>query len=267
MPKSATDIRHFIIAGVLVAITTVLLDLLLKAILPMPVQGSHQAQVIDQLTSWHLTLIAFLFSLVVVIMLYSLFVFRKKDGDESEGAHFEGNTVLEIAWTVIPLIVVFVFGFFGVRALSDVTRAAPDEITVNVTGFQWSWLFEYPDSGVASNELVLPVDRAARMDMTSRDVIHSFWIPEMRVKQDLVPGMTTTLRFTPSVTGEYTVDCAELCGLSHYSMVAPVRIVEQAEYEQWLAERTAGTAPALAQTGDETDADTDVETDADAQSN
>ncbi len=104
------------------AITTVLLDLLLKAILPMPVQGSHQAQVIDQLTSWHLTLIAFLFSLVVVIMLYSLFVFRKKDGDESEGAHFEGNTVLEIAWTVIPLIVVFVFGFFGVRALSDVTR-------------------------------------------------------------------------------------------------------------------------------------------------
>jgi cytochrome c oxidase subunit 2 len=256
MPKSATDIRHFIIAGVLVAIATVLMDLLLKALLPMPVQGSRQAQIIDQLTSWHLTLIAFLFSLVVVIMLYSLFVFRKSADDESEGAHFEGNTTLEIAWTVIPLIVVFVFGFFGIRALSDVTRAAPDEIAVNVTGFQWSWLFEYPDSGIVSSELVLPVDRPARMDMTARDVIHSFWIPEMRVKQDLVPGMTTTLRFTPVVTGEYSVDCAELCGLSHYSMVAPVRIVEQAEYEQWLAERSASAAPALANTdaGAETDA-------------
>lgn len=247
MPKSATDIRHFIIAGVLVAISTVAMDLLLKALLPMPTPGSLQAEVIDQLTSWHLTLIAFLFSLVVVIMLYSLFVFRRTDGDKSEGAHFEGNTALEIAWTVIPLIIVFVFGFFGVRALSDVTRAAPNEVVVNVTGFQWAWLFEYPDNGIVSNELVLPVDQPARMDMTSRDVIHSFWIPEMRMKQDLVPGMTTTLRFTPVIAGEYSLDCAELCGLSHYNMIAPVRIVEQAEYEQWLAEKSAGVAPALAQ--------------------
>ena len=254
MPKSATDIRHFIIAGVLVAIATVVMDILFKAVLPMPVQGSSQAQVIDQLASWHLTLIAFLFSLVIVIMLYSLFVFRKTAGDESEGAHFEGNTALEIGWTVIPLIVVFVFGFFGIRSLSDVTRAAPNEVVVNVTGFQWAWSFEYPGSGIVSPELVLPVDQPARMDMTARDVIHSFWIPEMRVKQDLVPGMTTILRFTPVTTGEYTLDCAELCGLSHYNMVAPVRIVEQAEYDQWLAEKSAGAAPALAQVEEESNA-------------
>ncbi len=267
MPKSATDTRHFIIAGVLVAISTVVMDILLKALLPMPVQGSAQAQIIDQLAGWHLTLIAFLFSLVIVIMLYSLFVFRKRDGDESEGVHFEGNTTLEIAWTVIPLIVVFVFAFFGIRALTSITKAAPNEVVVNVTGFQWAWSFEYPGTGIVSPELVLPVDQLARMDMTARDVIHSFWIPEMRVKQDLVPGMTTTIRFTPVIAGEYNLSCAELCGRSHYSMIAPVRIVDQAEYEQWLADQSARVAPAPAAEAAPAVAQTDESAQSAAQTN
>ena len=141
-------------------------------------------------------LIAFLFSLVVVFMLYSLVVFRRRPGDDSEGAHFEGNSALEIAWTVIPLIIVVIFGYIGIVSLNEVTRAAENEVVVNVKGFQWAWSFEYPE-GIVSPELVLPVDRQARMLMTSADVIHSFWIPEMRVKQDLVPGKETTLVFTP----------------------------------------------------------------------
>jgi cytochrome c oxidase subunit 2 len=248
MPKSPTDKRHFILAAALVAIGTVLLDILLKNALPLPVQASIEAVVIDQLIGWHFTLIAFLFSLVVVFMLYTIFVFRKRDGDEEEGAHFEGNTTLEIVWTVIPLMVVLAFSFYGLNVLANVTRSAPDEMAIKVNGFQWAWTFEYPE-GFVSPELVMPVDQRIHLQLNSIDVIHSFWIPEMRVKQDLVPGQQTNLRITPILEGEYRLRCAELCGLSHWSMLAPVRVVSQAEYEAWVNEQVAAmdSATALAE--------------------
>ncbi|GIV78378.1 cytochrome c oxidase subunit II [Litorilinea aerophila] len=246
MPKSSTDKRHFIIVAALIAISTVVLDWLLRTVLPLPVQASLEAMTVDWLIGLHLLLISFLFSLVVVFMLYGLFVFRKRDGDEEDGEHFHGHTTLEIAWTVIPLLLVLVFGFIAMNALADITRSESDEVTVQVTGFQWAWRFDYPE-GFSSQELVLPVNRRVRLEMTATDVIHSFWVPEFRVKQDLVPGMTTTLRFTPVEVGEYKVRCAELCGLSHWSMLAPVRVVEEAEYRQWLQEKTAGLDPALVQ--------------------
>ena len=87
------------------------------------------------------------------------------------------------------------------------------------------------------------------MEMTSNDVIHSFWVPEFRVKQDLLPGRITTILFTPIEVGEYKLRCAELCGLSHYSMLASVRVVEQDEYERWLDEKMAEVNPALTQAG------------------
>jgi cytochrome c oxidase subunit II len=246
MPKSPTDKRHFIIAGVLVLISTLLLDWLLKIALPLPVQASVQAITIDQLIHWHITVIAFLFSVIVVFMLYSVVVFRRRAGDESEGAHFEGNSTLEIVWTVLPLIIVVVFVFIGINTYSTVTASHPDEMAVKAVGFQWSWRFEYPE-GAVSQELVLPVDTPIRVDLESIDVLHSFWIPEMRVKQDLVPGDQTVLRFTPQLVGEYKLRCAEICGLSHWSMLAPVRIVEQSEYQAWLQELIAQQNPGLVQ--------------------
>lgn len=248
MPKSTSDKRHFIIVFVLFAIGTAVMYWLLDAAMPLPVQGSEQAETVDWVIQINLALIAVLFSLVVVFMLYSIFVFRRKPKDETEGAHFEGNTALEIAWTVIPLILVVVFGIIGVQTLYAVTPEPAPEPTVTAVGVQWTWTFEYPQ-GIVSPELVLPVGKEATIALESHDlagrsaVIHSFWIPEMRVKQDLVPGMTTHIVFTPSVTGEYKVRCAELCGLSHWSMESPVRIVEQAEYDQWLSDQTAA-APA-----------------------
>jgi cytochrome c oxidase subunit 2 len=238
MPKSASDKRHFIIAGVLIAVSTVLMDFLLKAAMPLPMQASIQALTIDTLIGWHLTLIAFLFSLVVVFMLYAIVVFRKREGDESDGEHFEGNTFLEIAWTVVPLIFVVVFAFYGINALAEVTRGESNELEVTAQGQQWTWLFQYPN-GIISPELVLPVNQPAHVTLHAVDVLHSFWIPEMRVKQDLVPGQDTEIRFTPIATGEFKVRCAELCGRSHWSMESPVRIVEQAEYEQWVTEQLA----------------------------
>ncbi len=250
MPKSATDKRHFILAAVLVAISTVLMDILFKNVLPLPVQASLEALTIDALIGWHLTLIAFLFSLIIVFMLYSIVVFRKRAGDDSEGDHFEGNTTLEIMWTVLPLIVVFVFGFYGINALATVTRTESNELTVKVNGFQWNWTFEYATpSGQTfiSPELVLPNNQRVHMEMTSKDVLHSFWIPEMRVKQDLVPGQTTDVRFTPRLAGDYKLTCAELCGLTHWNMVATVRVLEPAEYDLWFTEQAAALAPAVAQ--------------------
>ena len=252
MPKSASDKRHFLIAGALIAISSVLLYLLLKVALPLPLQGSSEALIIDGLINWHLALIAFLFSLVVVFMIYAIVVFRKRDGDESEGEHFEGNTVLEIVWTVLPLIFVVVFSFYGINALAQVIRGESNELEVTAVGVQWSWRFEYPN-GIISPELVLPVDQRANVTLRSDPlgtvsaVLHSFWIPEMRVKQDVVPGQETNIRFTPILTGDFKVRCAELCGRSHYSMESPVRVVTQAEYEQWITEQLAAQGLEVAQ--------------------
>jgi cytochrome c oxidase subunit 2 len=246
MPKSASDKRHFIIAAALIAVSTIALDFLLKIAMPLPLQGSIEALTIDGLIGWHLTLIAFLFSLIVVFMLYAIVVFRKRDGDESEGEHFEGNTLLEIVWTVAPLIFVVVFAFYGINALATVTRSESNETEVTAVGIQWSWRFEYPN-GIISPELVLPVDQRVNVTLHSDDVLHSFWIPEMRVKQDLVPGTDTHVRFTPILTGDFKVRCAELCGRSHYSMESPVRIVTQAEYDQWVSEQLAAQNIEVAQ--------------------
>jgi cytochrome c oxidase subunit 2 len=237
MPKSSSDPKHFILAGVLVAIATGLMYWILSAALPLPPQASAQAIVIDQLIDYHVMVIAFLFALVVVFMLYTIVVFRRRANDDSDGDHFEGNTTLEIVWTVVPLLLVVVFAFIGWNALADVTRSQPDELEVKAIGFQWSWQFEYGE-GVFSPELVVPVNRPVLVKLESRDVLHSFWVPEFRVKQDLVPGQTQELRFTPTLVGEYKVRCAELCGRNHYSMESPVRVVDQAEYEAWLADLT-----------------------------
>jgi cytochrome c oxidase subunit 2 len=246
MPKSASDKRHFIIAAALILVSTIALDFLLKAAMPLPLQGSIEALTIDGLIGWHLTLIAFLFSLIVVFMLYAIVVFRKRDGDESDGEHFEGNTMLEIVWTVAPLIFVVVFAFYGINALAQVTRSEPNEFEVTAVGLQWSWRFEYPN-GIVSPELVLPKDQRVNVTLNAQDVLHSFWIPEMRVKQDAVPGSVTNIRFTPIVEGDFMVRCAELCGRSHYSMESPVRILPPAEYEQWESEQLAAQGIEVAQ--------------------
>lgn len=240
MHRSSTDKRHFIIVGVLTIISTIFMTILLRSSLPLPPRASTQASTIDFVFDVHMFLIALFFSLVMVFVLYSAVVFRRRAGDEQPGEHFEGNSLLEIVWTVVPLIIVFGLMGLGVVTLNNVTKAADNEMVVNIEGRQWSWVFEYPDAGVVSyTEMVLPVDQPIRMEMTATDVLHSFWVPAFRVKQDLVPGRTTIVRVTPSEEGDYALRCAELCGLSHWSMVVPVRVVTTAEYEQWLSEQAA----------------------------
>lgn len=235
LPQSYSDRKHFLIVGALVAIITVGLGFFLLAILPIKAQASMQAEPIKWLFQLHLWLIAFLFALVVVFMLYALIVFRRRKNDDSDGEHFEGNTALEIIWTVVPLVVVVIFSFIGLRTLQDATSGG-DEVQVKAEGFQWAWAFSYPN-GVTSAEMVLPVNKPALITLQARDVIHSFWVAEWGPKQDLVPGMTTTLHVTPTKIGEFQLRCAELCGLSHWSMLATVRVVTEEEYTAWMDEK------------------------------
>jgi cytochrome c oxidase subunit II len=235
--------RHFATVAVLVVISTFLVYWLLDSVLAWPIQASAEALQIDYLFDLHVWLIAFLFSLVVVFMLYALVVFRQRKGEEEkEGEYFHSNVRLEVAWTVLPLIFVVYYAYLGTTILTDITRPAPDEHVVNVVGFQWGWRFEYPDTGLVTQELVLPVDRRVRLDMTSTDVLHSFWVVEFRVKQDTVPGQITHLRLTPTEIGDYKLRCAELCGLSHAYMLADVRVVSADDFDAWMAERTAPRA-------------------------
>ncbi len=228
--------NHFLIVAGLIAISSVALYFVLRLIYRLPEAASSEAGPIDQLIDAHFIMIAFLFSLIMVFMIYSAFAFRRKEGDDSDGVHFHGHTGLEIGWTIVPLITVIGFGVWGAIVLGDITEVKDDEMVVNVTGRQWSWVFNYPEhDDVGSATLVLPVDRTIRLRMNATDVLHSFWVPEFRVKQDLVPGMETTLRITPTEIGEYKVRCAEICGFDHAKMVATVNVVSQAEFEAWVA--------------------------------
>ncbi len=236
-------LRHFLNVSVLVIITTFIVSLLLEFLPLLPQQASVEAISIDTMFSMHFRVISFLFALIVVFMLYSLVVFRNRGGETDPGDHFEGNTGLEIFWTIVPLIIVIYFAFIGAQSLADVTRTEPDALEVDVIAFQWSWSFEYPAYGVTSTTLYLPKDRQTVLNLTSRDVIHSFWVPEFRVKQDALPGkdFVRQLRITPIKTGDYMVRCAELCGGAHAYMNSPVVVVEPEEFEIWLiSQQNAG---------------------------
>jgi cytochrome c oxidase subunit 2 len=234
--------RHYFIVGILVIVMAVLTYAGLNASGLMPVEASAQAVAVDWM--WNLDLIAmsFLFALIVVPIVYSLIVFRRKKGETGDGEHMEGNTALEITWTVIPLFVVIAFAYMGAYSLGETRRVDPNAMTIKVSAFQWAWKFEYPDSGVVSQELYLPVNKQVVLKMESSDVIHSFWVPEFRIKQDVVPGRVTEYRITPTLIGSYKVRCAELCGTSHAYMENPVIVVSQSDFDAWIKQQQAAAA-------------------------
>jgi cytochrome c oxidase subunit 2 len=242
--------RHFVIMAVLVVVVAILTYLGLNSLGLMPVEASTQSIQIDWLFDLEVKMIAFFFALIMVPLGYSLVVFRRKEGDETDAPHIEGNTGLEITWTAIPLIIVIALGIIGANNLRQVRAVDPQAMQINVVAFQWGWRFEYPQGGFTSNKLYLPVNKQVVLKMQSQDVIHSFWVPEFRVKQDVVPGRVEDYRITPDRIGEYKVRCAEICGTSHAYMEAAVIVVSQADYDKWVTDQTvAAQAAALASVG------------------
>ena len=246
MQKNA---RHYIIMSVLVIVVAVLTYWGLNAIGLMPAQASSQAVQIDWLFDIEVKLIAFFFALIMVPLCYSLVVFRQKEGDDTDAEHIEGNTPLELTWTAIPLVIVIALGIIGADNLRQINAVDPQAIEVKVIAFQWGWRFQYPQ-GFTSNKLYLPVNQQVNLKMQSQDVIHSFWVPEFRISQDVVPGSVVDYRITPTLLGNFKVRCNEMCGTSHSYMEAPVIVVNTADYKSWVdTQASAAKAAELASAG------------------
>jgi len=196
--------------------------------------ASTAAPKIDTLLDVMIVLSSFVFSIVMVMLVYSVWRWRARPGDESDGAPIHGNTRLEIAWTVIPTVIVLFGAIYSWITLSDIEAHDPDRMVVDVYGQQYEWHFNYPEQGVTSRELHVPVDRQVEFRLHTFDVLHSFWVPEWRIKKDAVPGITTRAYVTPDKTGNYTLVCTELCGIGHATMRAPVKVEDsQNAFDTW----------------------------------
>jgi len=205
-----------------------------------PTQASTQAEKIDGF--WDLLVIVSVpvFVLVCVVVLYSIKAFRMRPGEELlDGPPIHGNTRLEIVWTTIPAVILVVLCGYAYAILHDIEKApaAQPELKVQVYGQQFAWTFQYREGGkkLDTTRLYIPQGRSVKFEVHSKDVLHDFWIPEMRMKIDAVPGITTHYRITPTKTGSYPIVCAELCGLGHAFMRQTAYVLPEAKFKAWLA--------------------------------
>jgi cytochrome c oxidase subunit II len=202
-----------------------------------PAKASSAAQPIDRLYDVLLIFSVPIFVLVMSVAIYSVIVFRARPGDTGDGAPIHGNTRLEVFWVTIPFLIVSGLAIYGWIVLDDIEAKQPNELVVKVVGQQFTWYFEYPEEKVKSSELVLPRDRPVHFRISTNDVIHSFWVPEFRLKSDAVPGITTNVRTTPTRIGRWSVVCTELCGLGHSTMRQTVRVIPARDWSSWLEQQ------------------------------
>ena len=246
----------------------------------LPTAASSDAGDVDELFDFMMTIATGLFLLIEGVLVYSLIKFRRKKGDTTDGPPIEGNVPLEIVWTAIPTVIVFILSIYSFEiynrmgGLDPMTAgdpgpnlanahhhsqlvaldpdrqnlalglgASPDSaqgvnpLEIKVNGIQYAWIFTYPD-GVVSGEIHVPIDRPVALNMTAGDVIHAFWLPEFRIKQDVIPGRETKLVFTPNKIGQYPVVCAELCGAYHGGMKTQLYVESEEDYQKWIQENT-----------------------------
>ncbi|ADI65164.1 cytochrome c oxidase subunit II [Trichormus azollae] len=296
----------------------------------LPTAASDEAVLIDGLFNAMMTVSTSIFLIVEGVLVYSIFKYRRRAGDNEDGPPIEGNVPLEILWTAIPAIIVIGISVYSFdvyneiggfnphtaheaaimqesismpgtaiavtlsdtpgstepnlnqeksdEAMQDPSTAAvpnPDtpqmhngsgvgsvaptlgasrekegqasQLVVNVSALQYAWIFTYPDTGVTTGELHVPIGREVQMNMTANDVIHAFWIPEFRLKQDVIPGRQTEIRFTPKTPGDYSLICAELCGPYHGAMRTQVVVESQPAFDSWMQEQLVASKDTLNQ--------------------
>ena len=229
----------------------------------LPAEASINAPIYDELFKILFIIGLIIFIGMTIAVIYSLFKFRKRNDQIGDGIALEGNLSLEIVWTIIPSIIVLLIGLYsyniydrmgGMKELNHnhemmssntekiwagISQTSDNEIAINnlsieVSAMQFAFLFNYPKGNFISGELHVPVDQKVSMKMESKDVIHAFWVPEFRIKQDIIPGQPTILNFTPTKVGKYPIICAELCGPYHGGMRASIIVEEESDYNEWF---------------------------------
>ncbi len=250
----------------------------------MPVAASSDAKEVDSVFNLMMTIATGLFLLVEGIIIYCVIRFRRREGDQTDGPPIAGNVPLEILWTAIPTIIVFIIAVYSFETYNNLGGLDPlisedtgtktasvhhghshqhmlamsprsqmalgigsnvaDEnsgvkpLVVDVKGIQYAWIFNYPETGIISGELHAPVNRPVQLNISAGDVIHAVWIPQLRLKQDAIPGRDSTLVFTADVEGQYPIICAELCGSYHGGMKSMFYAQSEDDFNQWVKENS-----------------------------
>ena len=224
----------------------------------LPPLRSTEGERIDFVLWFTVAICIGVFAVVAAITVYSVAKFRVRPDDDSDGPPIHGHTGIEIAWTAIPTILVTVIAIVSAVALAENGKLKDDRIVVEVTARQFAWTFAYPTEAEAeaaakdeqicklppetancpvSGTLRLPEGRQVELRLRALDVIHSFWVPEFRQKQDAVPGIVTRVAITPTEPGEHSVVCTELCGLGHALMRAGVIVMREGEFDRWRSQQ------------------------------
>jgi cytochrome c oxidase subunit 2 len=242
----------------------------------LPEDASLNAPVYDELFKVLFSIGTILLIGIAGLIVYSLVRFRRVSGDHGDGVAIEGNLPLEILWTAIPAVVVLFVGIYsydiydrmgGMAPLNDhsmhamhsdagesrtwagISPVAMEASTgepplpIDVTAMQFAFIFHYPDAGITAGELHVPVGQPVALTMKANDVIHAFWVPQFRVKQDVIPGQPTLLSFTATKPGRYPIVCAELCGPYHGGMRSTVVVEEPQTFANWVAQNSPAASP------------------------
>lgn len=238
----------------------------------LPIDASINAPIYDELFKVLFTIGTILFVGITGLLIFSLIRFRRRSDQIGDGVAIEGNLPLEIFWTAVPAIVVLFVGLYsydiydrmggmvplahdhmggmqeeriwgGISSGSVGSEMVPDVLPIEVTAMQFAFLFHYPDGDITAGELHVPADRPITLRMESKDVIHAFWVPEFRLKQDIIPGQPTQLSFTATRPGRYPIVCAELCGPYHGGMRSTVVVDEADEWQTWFSNNAKPSPP------------------------
>ena len=218
-------------------------------------EASAQAKNVDDLYSFFLAFSGIIFGIVVLVMLVAVYRFRANPGDHRDGSNLHGVTWLEVVWTAIPFVIVLAVAFVSWNVLNsnNVSGAAEKRgQTIHITAYQFGWKYTYLNDGIGikdSPDLVVPVDVPIAFDITTMDVMHSFWVPAWRIQMSATPAQTNEATVTPTQIGEFDLVCAYLCGDGHTQMnsavegglVKKVRVVSRTDFDAWLAEQKAAT--------------------------
>jgi len=208
----------------------------------LPQRASTVAGQVDALW-WAWIAIAAFFALLIAVAIFFFFIRYQRRDPEEIGHSTHGSTMLEIVWSVIPLVIVLVMFGWGVKVFFAQSDPPSNAVEYFATAKQWMWKFQHPGGKREINELHIPVGQPIKLTMISEDVIHALFVPAFRVKADVLPGRYTTIWFQATKPGQYHLFCAEYCGTEHSKMGGTVYVMEPEDYEAWLAQGPPGTGP------------------------